>query len=286
MGFIKRHYEKILLSLVLLGLAAAAAWLTVKVGAVKKELGEEKQKLNLPGGAPENFTSAQELVQTLTLVSNPPPVELDGPHLLFNPVLWKQRPDGTIFPIRTGSEAGVGALKVTAVKPLSFTIKFDKASGSSPDRMRYAFDFHEQDAVDNRGRPAKPKKKYASVGGKLGDWPFGEATVAMELKEAQGDPLAPTGFVFGLKDADGQDMTETISFTVDAPYEEVRQHLIDLQYEPTNTDFKDQREGDKITLDGESYNIVAISEVQIVLSAERNRKRYVIPIESASGTVP
>ena len=285
MGFIKRHYEKIILSIVLVGLAAAAALLTVKVNKVKSELKKEKEGVQ-SGGATESYTTAQDLETKLTIVSNPPPVQIDGEHRLFNPVLWKETASGVRFPVREGSEAGVGALTVTSVKPLFFTITFDKPVGSNPERMRYAFKFHQQDAVSKRGRPPRPVGKYAGIDGKLGEWPFGDLTVNMYLKSVEGDAVNPTGFVIGMRDADDQDMTDTISLSVDAPYQEVRARLVDLRYDPAETDFKGKREGDQITVEGEAYNIVAISETLVVVSAERNDKRYEIPIDSNTATVP
>ena len=108
----------------------------------------------------------------------------------------------------------------------------------------------------------------------------------MFLKEVQGDPMSPTGFVLGMKDSNDQELSETISFAVGTPYEEIREYLVDLRYEAADMDFKGQRRGDKITVDGEAYNIVAISEVQVVLSAERNGKRYTIPIQTEPDAVP
>lgn len=285
MGFLKRHYEKIILSIVLLGLAGAAGYLTVKVNKVKAEL---KKDFDGPsgGGATLTYTNAAGMERKLTIVSNPPPVNIDGEHRLFNPVLWKQTASGKLIRVRTGSEAGVGALKVTGVKPLFFTITFDKPSGSNPERMRYAFKFHQQDKLDNRGRTPRPVSKYAGIDGKLGEWPFGEQTVNMYLKSIEGDPLSPDSFLIGMRDTDNQDMTETITVTPAAPFEEIRTRLVDLSYEQANTDFKGLREGDQLTVEGEVYNIVAISETLVVVSAERNNKRHEIPIDSNTAPVP
>lgn len=275
MGFIKRHYEKIFLCLVLVVLAGAAAMLTVKVSGVKQELRKKKQEL-----APSNtkiapYQDAERFGATLALVTNPPPVELVNPHLLYNPVIWKRKPDGTLISNKTGTNVGVGALTVSAVRPLLFSIKYEKFTGS-PGRMRYSFEFHQEDAVDNKGRIPKPRSKFGSVGGKLGEWPYDDQTVVMTLEEVQGEEAAPTGFVLGMVDANGNELKEKITLAPDAPYKEVRAHIADLRYQHTGTDYPGQRKGDKITVDGEDYNIVAISDKQVVLSAARNEKRTVI----------
>lgn len=275
MGFIKRHYEKILLSLVLVGLAVAAALLTIQVNGVKKGLSKDKQKLTPGNTSVVTHDDAGKFLETLTLITNPPPVDLANPHLLFNPVTWKRKSDGFLIPNKTGTNVGVGALTISKVTPLVFSIKFNKATGS-PGRMRYSFEFHQQDAVDKRSRMVKPKNKYASVGGNLGEWPFGDQTVEMKLKDVQGEEGAPTSFVFGMSDANGNELKEEITFAPDAPYQEVRAHIADLRYEHTDKDYPGRRKGDRITVDGEDYNIVAISDKQVVLSAARNEKRTVI----------
>ncbi len=285
MGFLKRHYEKIILSIVLLGLAGAAGYLTIKVNKVKSELKSEREQV-ASGGATQSYDLASTLEQKLTIVSNPPPVQIDGEHRLFNPVLWKETAGGKRFPVREGNEAGVGALKASNVKPLFFTIAFDKPVGSNPERMRYSFKFHQQDVVDKRGRTPRPSSKYAGIDGKLGEWPFGEQTVNMYLKSTEGDPLSPTAFIIGMRDADNQDMADTITLAADTPYEEVRSRLVDLNYAAAGVNFEAKRVGDQISVDGEAYNIVAISETLVVVSAVRNNKRYEIPIESNTDPVP
>lgn len=275
MGFLKRHYEKILLSLVLLALVAAAAVLTIKVSGVKQELSKKKKALTPSNTRAAVLNDTEGFIQTLTLATNPAPIELVNPHLLFNPVIWKMKADGTLIPNKTGTNVGVGALTIVDVKPLLFTIKFDKVSGS-PGRMRYSFEFHQQDAVDRRGKAVKPKSKFASVGGKLGEWPFEDQTVEMKFEEFEGEEAAPTSFVFGMTDANGNELKEKVKFTLETPYEEVRAHIADLRYEHTGVDYKGLRKGDKINVDGEDYNIVAISDKQVVLSAARNEKRTVI----------
>ena len=82
-----------------------------------------------------------------------------------------------------------------------------------------------------------------------------------------------------MTDANGNELSDKITFTVDAPYEEVRAHVVDLHYKHTGEEFKAKRNGDKINVDGEDYNIVAISDKQVVLSAARNEKRTVIGID-------
>ena len=58
MQFLKKHYEKLVLSLVLLGLAVVAILLTFKVEGVKKELEEKGRR---------RITAKQEAVKATDL---------------------------------------------------------------------------------------------------------------------------------------------------------------------------------------------------------------------------
>src|SRR5512141_591788 len=99
MDFVKKHYEKVLLSIVLLGLAVAAAALPWQVSHVRERLNEIERNLTVKVKA-KPFKPLDEWLNTnKTLVARlekPLDVELAGVHNLFNPVVWKKLPDGRL----------------------------------------------------------------------------------------------------------------------------------------------------------------------------------------------
>src|SRR6478609_1882823 len=97
MEFLKKHYEKILLSLVLLCLAVAAAWLPTKIRQEKEEL--QKTIFNLPKPRELQPVDLSTNESALKRLQNPPTVELSGAHNLFNPVTWKVKADGSFIKI-------------------------------------------------------------------------------------------------------------------------------------------------------------------------------------------
>src|SRR4051812_9121359 len=129
MDFLKKHYEKLILSVVLLGLAAVAAWLPIKVKQEKEK--EEERKASLIGAAvkpypPIDLTTNQ---QVLAKVKTPIKFDIAGKHNLFNPVPWQQRPNGEVIKIKTGNEVGLPALEVTGINPLQMVVTFDGVVG-------------------------------------------------------------------------------------------------------------------------------------------------------------
>lgn len=138
MEFLKNNYEKVILSVVLLGLAVAAALLPIWVAGEKRALEEmdnqitqterkELKSINLS----TNEIILQRVVKATAL-------HLSGEHNLFNPVPWQRKRDGDLFPIRTGREIGPSALAITKTAPLYLRIEYD-APAPSADNVQYRF---------------------------------------------------------------------------------------------------------------------------------------------------
>src|SRR5690242_4300727 len=104
----KLHYEKILLCLVLLGLACAVVYLNKT-----KEDEEIKIKEFFTGVERKKTTPIKPVDLSandaaLKLLTNPPPLKFSLPHHLFNPVRWQRRPppDNSFVKVATGDEVG------------------------------------------------------------------------------------------------------------------------------------------------------------------------------------
>src|SRR5436309_889064 len=120
----KLHYEKILLTLVLLGLAGAVVYLNnpteeeeVKIQQFLK--GVEKKSVGVVKTVDLSTNDAAQ-----TVITNPPALKFSLPHHLFNPVKWQRRPapDNTLFKLVTGDEVGWAKMTATRITPLNFTI--------------------------------------------------------------------------------------------------------------------------------------------------------------------
>jgi len=59
------------------------------------------------------------------------------------------------------------------------------------------------------------------------------------------------------------------------PYSRVDGHMADMKYAPEARTWLKRRVGDKIAIAGEEYNIVAINETEVVLSAPSGKKTSV-----------
>ncbi|MDX1952139.1 MAG: hypothetical protein SFY81_08125 [Verrucomicrobiota bacterium] len=257
MQFLKKHYEKLILSLVLLGLAAAAALMPVKVSQERQK--EEARKDQLIGGKPKPFPPIDLSSNRLVLQKTERPVkfELAGSHNLFNPVRWQKRPDGGLIKISSGNEVGLGALDVTAIEPLYMTVSLDEISGTGAN-IRYKITLRKE-----TDRPATPQTRLVQPGN--------SNSSIFTLQQVQGPPENPTGLVILLPNE-----VEPIIINKEKPYRRIVGYSADLKYDPENLVRKGMRVKDAIVFGGESYNIVAINQNEVVLSAKSNQKQTTI----------
>ena len=99
MDFLKKHYEKVLLGAVLLGLAVAVGFLPFKITSDKEELEKKRDQLIHPNVKPlanQDLAQPESMLQRLTI-----PVALDfsAPHKLFNPMPWQKAQDGRLIKV-------------------------------------------------------------------------------------------------------------------------------------------------------------------------------------------
>jgi hypothetical protein len=256
---LKSHYEKLLLSLMLIGLAAAV-WFLYQASVTEEEtlkqwiVGAERRVVK--GVAPVDVSASQNILKK---AQNPPPLTLAGGHNLLNPVKWQRRPDGTLLKIQTGKEVGPEAMSIARITPLYFMISLDRVA--SPGAYFLGI------TRENAEKPAFRRKQSKFV--KLND--VVTTNDLFTLKEIKGPPEDPTELILELTDtkervsiAKGKDFKRAVGFEVD------------LKYPVENRDFKNLRINSTFTLAGDQYIVVAISENEVVLSARLNDKKYTV----------
>ena len=251
MEFLKKHYEKLILSVVLLGLAGVAGWLTLKVGE-ERERARDRQG-SLIGAAVKPFPPVDLTTNQVVLQKVKSPIRFDiaGKHNLFNPVTWQQRPNGELIKVETGDEVGLGALEVTAINPLQMIVTFDGVVGTAPD-YKYEFTIiRETERSPKQGRALSVNMPTA----------FGT------LRSIQGPPEAPTSLTLQLPDR------SLVTVSKEKPFTEIMGYSADLFYKPSNWTKKGARKGDPILLNNETYNIVAIEKDTVIFSAKSNQKQ-------------
>ena len=265
MDFLKSHYEKVLLSLVLLGLAVVAALLPQKVGDAAPPPPNVSSKVNYE---PVPLSTNEVVLARLT---NDARTTLAGAHNLFNPVDWKRNSQNSpLIKIDSPDKWGVRALVATNLNPLYLTMTFDGAV-SSGDAMRYKI------GVTREGEPSPISRQTTPVMATLND-----KRDLFTIMEINGPPDNPTSLVVELAKNN-----QRITVAQDKPYKAIEGYTIDLKYPPENQAFYRKRDRLHSTREfeytvvvaGETNNIVAIDTNQVVLSALSTGMRTTIPIK-------
>lgn len=266
MEFLKKHYEKLILGAVLLGLAVAAFMLTVQVQSVREAISKNEQEIQgrKKKSIPPVDLSAGEAA--VTRLSKPVVVQFAGPdHNLANPVPWGRDKSSNLFKIVPGRGTGPDGLRVKQLNPLNLVIAYEETAGKG-DELRYKFGITKEYAKQAAAR--RRNSLSVTVGAKSSDGTF----VLREVKGAKEDPselvceLVETG--------------ESFTVTKERPFTKGFGYSVDLAYQIAKQDFNGKRVDDQLSLSGSNYKIVAITKDEVVVSDPDTKKRSVIPTTS------
>lgn len=261
---LKNHYEKIILSVILLALLAAAAYLPYRVSrnrAVIREIMETGSRAPKKSPEPVELEPYKEAIQR---VGKEPQLELSGEHNVFNPHLWKRSPDGRLVKIEKGDEEGPGGLAVTAIRPLYLTITFEGAQARN-ESIRYHFV-----VVDETAKSSRRANRFVSLNSPAKGDPF-------LLTKVNGPPEKPESLEVRFTDS-----AETATINQEQPYRRVAGYEADLVHRlgPKFNDARAKQPGG-IRLANESYNIVAINPDGVTIESTKTSKRWTIRLKSA-----
>jgi hypothetical protein len=270
MDFLKKHYEKVLLGLVLLGLAVAVAFLPFKIASEKQKLDDLRQQFR-PNVKPLTNLDLAGPESVLKRLAVPAEVDFSAPNRLFNPMMWQKAADGRLIKV-DASNIGPNALVVTNRKELPLTISLDDVIvGDSGNRYRIGI---KREASTNPKDWVKTQHFY-----KVGD-----KTDIFALRDATAPADNPTNFTLTLEMSD---TGQTAKLSREKPFRRVDGYTVDLRYPPENKVFPpNRRVGQTLAFNGEDYNIVAITTNEVVLSAKSNQKKTTVKYSIAPATAP
>jgi len=260
MDFLKRHYEKVILGIVLLGLLVAVGFIPVKVGSERRELEEKRQSLIPRSIKPLTNLDLTASEAALKRVTAPVVLDLFSTHRLFNPMPWQRNANGQLIKY-DDSNIGPKAVAITKLTPLYLNISLDNVNVSETG-ARYVIGVEKQ-AAPQAGQRAK-KGFYSKLN---------EKNEVFTLRKVEGPPDNPTKLTLELNDTG-----ETAVLTKEQPFKRVDGYMADLKYSPENKVWTGKRVGSPpLMFNNEEYNIVAISQTEVVLSAKSNQKKWPIP---------
>jgi len=256
MDFVKKHYEKILLGIVLLGLVGALVFLPYWILHDRDFLDATRRGITSQSPEPLPPLDLTEQSNAIQRLQSPYKLNFETTNRLFNPVEWQKMRNGTLIKIESGREVGPQAVVVTRTSPLYFILTLDSVETNELG-VRYIISVERQAAAATWQRAKR--QHYASVG---------EKNDAFTITAAKGPLDNPTQLVLRLTDTG-----ESATLSKDNPFRRVDGYKADLKYNPGNQSWQDQHTNDKLRFGGDDYIIVAISENEVIISAKSNQKK-------------
>jgi hypothetical protein len=262
MDFIKKHYEKLVLGVVLLAVAGVAISLVLAVSQVKADL---ETALAQAAGAKQKSLQPVNLVtnemELARVVKHMPVVLGDPDHYTFNPVTWARAANGRIEPTRGRADMGAAGLAYVESHDLYLEIGFSAVAGT-PETPRYQFSIRRD--YEKTPKLRTPIVESVAVGAESKDQIF-------KLLEIKGPKEDPTDFICELVSTREQ---FTISKT--KTFRKTQGYSADLRYEANKQSFNTKRVGDSLNLSGAVYKIVAIEKDELVVSAPNSVRTTVL----------
>ena len=267
MDFVKKHYEKILLAVVLLGLVGALVFLPYLIANDQQKVRDMTMIVLHPNThplPPLDLTGESNMTQR---VQSPFVLDFSTTNKLFNPLQWQRTSKGDLVPVKPGT-IGPEAVVVTKIAPLYTILTFDAVDTNSlatnAQGARYVISVEHQ-AAAAAGQRGK-RQHFVSVGE-----PKVDIFKVLEAKGSLEDP-AQLQLVLQLTDTG-----DHVTLAKGQPYRRVDGYTADLKYDVEGKKWQGQRLGGILKFAGDDYKIVAISQDAVILSAQSNQKKTARP---------
>jgi hypothetical protein len=260
MDFLKKHYEKVVLGVVLIGLSVAVAVLPFFISSEKDKLDQMKSAVLHPKVKPLTNLDLTLPEQALKRLATPAMIDFGPPNRVFNPMPWQKAADGHLL---LRESVGPNRIVVTNIAPLYLVLTLDSVAPSDAG-PKYVIGIEKQ-AAPNSGQRSK-RQSLCSLNPATKNETF-------TMLEVKGPPDDPSQVVVQLNDTG-----EKAVITKEKPFRRIDGYTADLHYDLEKKSWTHRRANSPppLSFNGEEYNIVAINQNEVVLSAKLNGKKWAV----------
>jgi hypothetical protein len=254
MDFLKKHYEKILLGVMLAALIGVLVFMLFYIASDTEDMNSKRNQLINPKVVALSNLDMSVLDGAAARLAAPYNLDLESTNKLFNPMEWQKGLD-------KGKKTGLQVAVVTNITELYTIISFDSVITNELG-VRYVIKVERQAAAAAAKR--RPVPHYVSKGDKPNP-DFG-------LVDVNGTPESPDGLVLKLGDSG-----ETVTIATNQPYRRVDGYAADFRYDPERRAFHNMRAGSRVSFGGTDYVVVEVNQHELILQDESNQKKTSLP---------
>lgn len=254
MQFLKKHYEKFLLGIVLAGMIGVLVFMIFYIAADKQAMEDNVNSLINPPVKPLPDLDMSTNNAVMARLETPYVLDFDTGNKVFNPFEWQKTLDGQM--VRKAS-LGAKLAEVTSIVPLYLELSLVTVR-TNEFGVRYVIGVEDQasPSVSKRNR----QQRYVSMGDKPND--------TFALEGVKGPPANPEALVLKLVDSG-----DIVTISKGKPFRRVDAYMADFRYEPEKKVFRNRRTGDHVYFGGTDYLIVEINQHEVVLADQSNQKK-------------
>jgi hypothetical protein len=262
MQFIKKHYEKIVLGVVLAGLVGALVFMPFYISSDNQATQGQVDTIVNPSTKPLPDLDTTAQTAAAARLRGGLSLDLDTTNKVFNPQEWVRQADNTIVP--AANHTGPQMCVVTGITNLDLIITLDSVSVNELG-ARYSIGVEKQ-AEKN---PSKRRKQTRSMA--LGDKPNDMFAIVSVKGDDTNNPEE--------LDLKLTDTGETIPIAIGKPFKRVDGYAADFRYDPEKLVFQNARVGDtrvgghNIAFSGTSFIVDDVQENKVVLRDLSNQKK-------------
>jgi hypothetical protein len=266
MDFIKKHYEKVILALVLVGLVGAVGFLLIYIPQEQQKLKETQTQLTTRPVTPLVPLDTHREDAALARLQGDFALDLTTDHRVFNPVLWQMYYGGRLRKIVSDMEIGPRALVVTAINPIYSTITY-LGTNSVGYQIRLLNPIGRTFA-EQRGQTLQvhfdPDPKDRII-----------------LKRANGPSDSPTSL-----DLEVRSTHEDFNLPTDPqqPARQVAGYEADIKYppDPSVKPWSNARVGTLLRFEGSTNQVLEVGAKSVVVSDKATTQRTTIPLSNST----
>jgi hypothetical protein len=259
MDFLKKHYEKILLGLMLAGLIGVLVFMLFYIAADQTDMDNKRNSIFNPSvkALPELDMSLQD--GAIARLNSPFRLDFETTNKLLNPMEWQRSLDGPLIP--AAKKTGLQVAVVTNITPLYLVISLASIKTNELGVL-YGVMVERQAAA----MPAKrsPTKRFVSSGDKAND--------IFLLQEVKGPPDNPEALVLKLVEGG-----EVVTVLRDQPFRRPDAYAADVRYDPEKRIYHNLRAGVRVAIGGTYYVVAEVNPHELILADQSNQKKTSLP---------
>lgn len=259
MDFLKKHYEKILLGVMLFGLIGVLVFMLFYIAKDKSDMENKGTGLISTRAKPLPELDTNAEAAAMLRLQTHYDLDFDSTNKLLNPMEWQKALDGSLIP--TAKKTGPQMAVVSSIAPLDLIISFESAKTNELG-AHYWIKVERQAAATLSKR--EPVRHYMSLGEKCPDF---------TLISEKGAADNPDSLLLKLADSG-----EEVSISKDKPYRKTDAYAADFSYPPERKVFRGRRVGDRVSFGGVDYTVVEINPHELILMDQSNQKKTSLPI--------